>query len=80
MVETLLQQMGDAPKPIWGRVLYHLLCSENDAAADWYEKSIQAGDGFALIYAKAPYGRSLRQSAHLPKLVQMLNLPDQRLT
>ena len=34
--------MGASPTPIWGRVWYHLLCSETDAAAVWYEKMIDA--------------------------------------
>jgi hypothetical protein len=33
--------MGDAPLPVWGRVLYHLLCSEIDAAADWFETMLR---------------------------------------
>ena len=33
---TLVKQIGDTPTPIWGRVWYHLLCSEIAQAAAWY--------------------------------------------
>src|SRR5207249_7447068 len=42
--ETLVREMGDSPTPIWGRAWYHLLCSEIDAAAYWYERMIDARD------------------------------------
>ena len=45
--EALLREMGDSPTPIWGRAWYHLLCSELDAAALWYEKMIDAREMFA---------------------------------
>ena len=48
--QALIQQMGDRPIPLWGRIGYHLLCSEIDAAADWYEKAIQERDPFAVVF------------------------------
>lgn len=64
----LLRQMGDKPLPVWGRVLYHLHCSEIDAAADWYEKMIDDREPFAVIYASAPVTKALRESPRWPKL------------
>ena len=49
--EALIQELGDAPQPVIGRVLYHVLCSEMEAAADWYERAIEQRDPFALIFA-----------------------------
>jgi tetratricopeptide (TPR) repeat protein len=74
--EELIRQMGDAPHPIWGRVEYHLLCSEIDAAADWYERMIDVRDPFAVIFATSAIGRALRQSGLWPKLARMMNLPE----
>jgi len=34
----LFRQMGDSPTPIWGRVEYHLFCSEIEEAAAWYKR------------------------------------------
>jgi hypothetical protein len=59
----------------WGRVEYHLLCSEIDAAADWYEKMIDVHDPFAVVFAAIPLGKALLQSARRPRLASMMKLP-----
>jgi hypothetical protein len=62
--EAIVHAMGDSPRPIWGRTWYHLVCSEIDAAALWYERMIEARELFAPIYANSPcteYGRAARQ-------------------
>jgi hypothetical protein len=64
---------------IWGRVWYHLLCSEIDAAAVWYEKMIEAREIFAPFYAQSFYTAELRASHYWPKLARMMNLPDSAL-
>ena len=74
--EALLREMGDSPTPIWGRAWYHLLCSEVDAAAGWYEKMIEARDMFAVVYANSLYTAELRASPHWAKLARMMNLPE----
>ncbi len=74
--QALIQQMGDRPIPLWGRIGYHLLCSEIDEAADWYEKAIQERDPFAVVFACIPYGKGLRESPRWPKLAKMMNLPE----
>ena len=74
--ESLLREIGDSPIPIWGRVWYHLLCSEIDAAAVWYEKMIEARELFAPTYANSLYTAELRSSPHWPKLARMMNLSD----
>jgi tetratricopeptide (TPR) repeat protein len=74
--ETLLAEMGSSPTPIWGRAWYHLLCSEIDAAAVWYEKMIEAREIFAPIYAKSLYTAELRASPYWPELARMMKLPD----
>src|SRR6202043_2590919 len=73
--EALIAEMGDSPLPIRGRVEYHLLCQELDAAADWYERMIDARDPFAIVFAAAPIGKALCRSARWPKLASMMNLP-----
>ncbi len=72
--EELVRQMGDTPLPIWGRVEYHLLCSEIDAAADWYERVIEEREPFAIMAASAPNCKALRQSARWPRLAKMMNM------
>ena len=74
--EELVREMGEAPSPIFGRVLYHVLCSETEPAADWYERAIEERDPFALVFANGPLCGTLRQSSRWPKLARMMNLPD----
>ena len=74
--ETLVREMGDPPTPIWGRAWYHLLCSEIDAAAYWYERMIDARDMFAVVYARSHYTAALRSSPHWVRLARMMNLPE----
>jgi TolB-like protein/Tfp pilus assembly protein PilF/predicted Ser/Thr protein kinase len=71
----VLREMGDSPKPTWGRVEYHLYRSEIDAAADWYEKMIEQREPFAVIYAGSSLCKDLRQSPRWPALARKINLP-----
>jgi TolB-like protein/Tfp pilus assembly protein PilF len=70
----LIRQMPDPPMPIWGRVLYHILASELDAAADWYEKMIEHREPFAVVFARSVLTEPLRQSPRWAKLAAMMNL------
>jgi tetratricopeptide (TPR) repeat protein len=72
----LIHQMPDPPTPIWGRVLYHILTGEIDAAADWYERMIEGREPFAVVTVRSALIAPLRQSARWPKLAAMMNLPD----
>jgi serine/threonine-protein kinase len=74
--EALIQEIGDTPTPIWGRAWYHLLCSEIDTAASWYEKMIEARDMFAVVYANSLYTEELRDSPHWARLARMMNLAE----
>ncbi len=74
--DALIREMGDAPRPVWGRVLYHLLCSDIGAAASWFKKMIDEGDPFALIFARASVTEPLRLSSYWPELARMMNLPE----
>jgi hypothetical protein len=51
------------PRPLIGRVLNDVLCSDNYQAADWYERAINARDPFAIVFAGGPVGSDFRQSA-----------------
>jgi serine/threonine-protein kinase len=61
----------------FGMMLYHLLVSDIDAAAHWFEKSIEQREAFAVIYFRAPILRPLRESPRWPALAKMMNLPEQ---
>ena len=74
--EALVREKGDTPTPIWRRAWYHLLCSEIDAAAWWYEKMIEAREIFAPVYANSLYTEELRASPYWARLARMMNLPE----
>jgi hypothetical protein len=67
--------MGPTPKPLRGRVVYRLLPSEPDDAADWCEQMIEARDRFALVYARAAIVPSLREHHRWPELAARMKLP-----
>ena len=73
---ALVREAGESPNPIWGRVLYHLSCSEIDQAASWYERMIQQREPFATIFASDSVLKPLRASGHWPKLARLMNLPE----
>ena len=74
--DSLIREMGPYPAPVWGRVVYHLLCSDLEQAADWYQKMIEEREPFAVIYANSPYTEELRASPRWRKLAALMNLPD----
>jgi hypothetical protein len=73
--DALLAAVGPASKPLWGRVVYHVLMSELDTAADWYEQMIEDRDPFALLYARTPILGPLREHHRWPHLSAIMKLP-----
>jgi hypothetical protein len=73
--DALLATMGPAPRPLWGRVVYHLLVSELEAAADWYERMIEERDPFALLYARTATVGPLREHPRWQRLAALMKLP-----
>jgi serine/threonine-protein kinase len=72
--ETLIRETGDEPGQLWGRVVYHLLSSDLDGAAVWYERMIERRDPFALIYAWARITQPLREHPGWSRLAGMMRL------
>jgi hypothetical protein len=59
-----------------GMAMYHLVCSEIDAAIDSYERDIELHSLRAATLASAGFYRPLRASPRWPKLAKMMNLPE----
>jgi TolB-like protein/predicted Ser/Thr protein kinase len=77
--ETLIEHMNDAPGRLIvpsGMLLYHLVCSEIDAAADCFEKSVETRDPTVVPWIRLPLVKPLRASARWPKIAAMMNLPE----
>jgi len=70
LIETL-----QASKP-GGMMMYHLVCSETDAAIDWYERAIEQRQPMAAMSACTGFFKPLRASPRWPKLARMMNLSE----
>jgi serine/threonine protein kinase len=75
---TVLHKLGDgqaygAPLAF---VIYHLLCSQIDLAAEWTEKAIEQRDAALTSYLQLPQLKELRRSSRWPALAKMMNLAD----
>jgi serine/threonine protein kinase/tetratricopeptide (TPR) repeat protein len=75
---TVLHKLGDgqaygAPLAF---VIYYLLCSQVDLAADWTEKAIEQRDAALTSYLQLPQLKELRRSSRWPALAKMMNLAD----
>jgi Flp pilus assembly protein TadD len=67
--------LGDTNRATPGAlVIYHLLCLETDAAADWYEKAIEQKDPLAAVWAASELFKPLRESPRWPALAKLMNL------
>ncbi len=73
--EQLIAETGDSPLPPWGRVVYHLLTADLEAAADWYQRMIEDRDPFALVYAESEMVAPLRGHHRWPALAALMQLP-----
>jgi TolB-like protein/Flp pilus assembly protein TadD len=58
-----------------GMTMYHLVCSEIDAAIDWHQRDIELGQPNAVMIAAVGFCRPLRAHPRWPKLAKMMNLP-----
>lgn len=57
--------------------LFHLLCSENEQAAEWTERALEQRDQLVpMILLTPPWSPMLRASSRWPALAKRMNLPD----
>jgi serine/threonine-protein kinase len=57
-----------------GPAIFHLLCGEMDATADWAEKAIEQRQLAVLFFLNA-HATALQSSPRWPRLAKMMNLP-----
>jgi eukaryotic-like serine/threonine-protein kinase len=73
--EAIMHGLERAKLNPFSHVYFHVLRSEIELAADWYEKAIEQRELFALICAPSPAIKHLRESARWPRLAQLMKLP-----
>jgi serine/threonine-protein kinase len=74
--EALMHTLDSRGANPFSRVFFHLLRSEIDAAADWYEKAIDQRELFALICAPSPIFGELRGSRRWPHIAALMNMSN----
>ena len=74
--EALMEKLGQPGTNPFSRVFFHVLRSEIDLAADWYENAIEQRELFAIICAPAPIIKPLRESPRWARLATLMNLPQ----
>jgi len=75
LLEKLRASAGDAYGTPMALAVFHAMCAEPDAAADWYEKAIEQRDPAVVGYLRAPLLKTLRFSPRWPELAKQMNLP-----
>jgi hypothetical protein len=71
----LIQALGNLPGPPTGVALYHVISGDLDAAADWYTRSVELRDPFALVFANGPMAHALWRTPRWPRIAAMMNMP-----
>ncbi len=56
--------------------VFHAMCGETDAAADWIEKAIEQRDPSVIGYLRTPLMKVVQSSARWPALATRMNLPE----
>ncbi len=55
--------------------VFHAMCGDTDAAADWFEKAIEQRDPSVVGYLRTPLMKQLQSSPRWPALAKQMNLP-----
>ncbi len=66
---------GEACGASSGLAIFHTLCGDIDAAADWCESAIEERDPGIPHFLQSALGEPLRTSPHWPRVAALVNLP-----
>jgi tetratricopeptide (TPR) repeat protein len=55
---------------------YHLMRSDPEGAANWFEKAIEQRDPGVIHNIRSPIGKDLRRSEHWRRIMRTMNLPE----
>jgi eukaryotic-like serine/threonine-protein kinase len=76
LVKKLSAESGDAYGTPMALAVFHAMCGETGAAADWFEKAIEQRDPSAVGYLRTPLMKALQSSPRWPALAKQMNLPE----
>ena len=76
LIAKLKAESGDVYGAPMAMAVFHALCGDADAAADWFEKGIEQRDPAVVGYLRTPLMRILQSSPRWPALAKQMNLPE----
>ncbi len=76
IASKLTTESGDAYGTPLALAVFHAMCGEADAAADWFERAIAQRDPSVVGYLSTPVMRILRSNPRWPVLARQINLPE----
>jgi tetratricopeptide (TPR) repeat protein len=76
IVAKMRASSADAYGTPMALAVFHAMCGETDAAADWFERAIAQRDPSVVGYLRTPVMQILRSSPRWPAIAKQMNLPD----
>jgi TolB-like protein/Tfp pilus assembly protein PilF len=76
LVEKLRAESGDGYGTPMALAVFHSICGDVDAAADWFERAIEQRDPSVVGYLRTPLMKTLQSSSRWPALAKQMNLPE----
>jgi serine/threonine protein kinase/Tfp pilus assembly protein PilF len=76
LVDKLKAESGEVYGTPMALTVFHAMCGETDAAADWFEKAIEQRDPSVVGYLRTPLMKMLQSGPRWPALAKLMNLPE----
>jgi len=76
LVKKLRTESGETYGTPMALTVFHAMCGEADAAADWFEKAIEQRDPSVVGYLRTPLMKIVLNSSRWPALAKQMNLPE----
>ncbi len=76
LMEKLTPGSGEVYGVPMALAVFHAMCGDADASADWFEKAIEQRDPAVVGYLRTPLMKIVRSSPRWPALATLMNLPE----
>jgi len=76
LIEKMQTQAGEKYGTPLSLAVFHAMCGETEAAADWFEKAVEQRDPAVIGYLRTPLMHELQSSARWPAIAKALNLSE----
>ena len=76
LIAKMRGESGNAYGTPMALAVFHAMCGETDAAADWFERAIAQRDPSVIGYLRTPLMKLVQSSPRWPALARQMNLPE----